>query len=127
MYLGLLEVDHEHRILRAYDWFCDMLGYTEEEIIGKNAVDLFSANRDQISLIDYHSDLRLEGRPSSYEVQLRKKSGALIWVIISGAPLFDEQGKMVGSLGIHFDITDRKNLESEIKKQSFPVRQKKLF
>jgi signal transduction histidine kinase len=47
---------------------------------------------------------------------LRKKSGALIWVIISGAPLFDEQGKMVGSLGIHFDITDRKNLESEIKK-----------
>jgi PAS domain S-box-containing protein len=116
MHLGLLEVDHEHRILRAYDWFCDMLGYTEEEIIGKNAVDLFSANRDQINLIDYHSDLRLEGRPSSYEVQLRKKSGALIWVIISGAPLFDEQGKMVGSLGIHFDITDRKNLESEIKK-----------
>lgn len=127
MHLGLLEVDHEHRILRAYDWFCDMLGYTEEGIIGKNAVDLFSANRDQINLIDYHSDLRLEGRPSSYEVQLRKKSGALIWVIISGAPLFDEQGKMVGSLGIHFDITDRKNLESEIKKQSFPVRQKKLF
>jgi len=116
MHLGLLEVDHEHRILRAYDWFCDMLGYTEEEIIGKNAVDLFSANRDQIYLIDYHSDLRLEGRPSSYEVQLRKKSGALIWVIISGAPLFDEQGQMVGSLGIHFDITDRKNLESEIKK-----------
>ena len=116
MHLGLLEVDHEHRILRAYDWFCDMLGYTEEEIIGKNAVDLFSANRDQINLIDYHSDLRLEGRPSSYEVQLRKKSGALIWVIISGAPLFDEQGQMVGSLGIHFDITDRKNLESEIKK-----------
>ena len=47
---------------------------------------------------------------------MRKKSGALIWVIISGVPLFDEQGKMVGSLGIHFDITDRKNLESEIKK-----------
>ena len=39
-----------------------------------------------------------------------------MWVIISGAPLFDEQGKMVGSLGIHFDITDRKNLESQIKK-----------
>jgi PAS domain S-box-containing protein len=116
MHLGLLEVDHEHKILRAYDWFCDMFGYTEQEIIGKNAIDLFSADRDQIKLINYHSDLRLEGRPSSYEVQLRKKSGVLIWVIISGAPLFDEQGKMVGSLGIHFDITDRKNLESEIKK-----------
>ena len=58
----------------------------------------------------------MEGRPSSYEVQLRKKTGALIWVIISGVPLFDKQGKMVGSLGIHFDITDSKNLESEIKK-----------
>jgi len=116
MHLGLLEVDLEHRILRAYDWFCNMLGYSEEKIIGKNAVELFSANRDQLNLIDYHSDLRLEERPSSYEVQLRKKSGALMWVIISGSPLFDEQGKMVGSLGIHFDITDRKNLESEIKK-----------
>jgi len=70
-----------------------MLGYSEEKIIGKNVVELFSANRDQLNLIDYHSDLRLEERPSSYEVQLRKKSGALMWVIISGSPLFDEQGK----------------------------------
>ena len=77
MHLGLLEVALEHRILRAYDWFCDMLGYTEEEIIGKNAIDLFSADRDQLNLIDYHSDLRLEGRPSSYEVQLRKKIGSI--------------------------------------------------
>ena len=116
MDLGLLEVDQDHRILRAYDGFCQMLGYTEQEIKGKNALQLFVHDKEQINIITHNTKLRSQGESSSYEIQMKKKSGSLIWVIISGAPLLDEQGKTIGSLGIHFDITDRKNLESEIKK-----------
>ena len=35
MELGLLEMDTEGRITRAYKWFCDMTGYEEEDLIGK--------------------------------------------------------------------------------------------
>jgi len=38
----------------------------------------------------------------------------LIWVLISGAPILNEDGVIVGSLGIHYDITARKVLEQEL-------------
>jgi signal transduction histidine kinase/CheY-like chemotaxis protein len=47
-------------------------------------------------------------------VKLRRKDGEEIWVLISGAPFYDELGNVIGSLGIHYEITDRKNLEANL-------------
>jgi PAS domain-containing protein len=41
MDLGILEVDNEELILKAYPKFCQMVGYTEQELIGKKATDIF--------------------------------------------------------------------------------------
>nr|MBP6812689.1 response regulator [Saprospiraceae bacterium] len=49
-----------------------------------------------------------------YEIQLKRKNGALIWGVISGAPLKNAQGKIVGSIGIQFDLTERKKLETDL-------------
>jgi signal transduction histidine kinase/DNA-binding response OmpR family regulator len=49
-----------------------------------------------------------------YEIQLRRKNGDLIWGLISGAPVRNAQGKVVGSIGIQFDLTERKKLETEL-------------
>jgi hypothetical protein len=38
---------------------------------------------------------RQRGVSDQYEVQLRKKSGELIWVNISGAPVRDTNGKVI--------------------------------
>ena len=114
MELGLLEVDLNHNIVRAYDWFCDMLGYTEDELVGRNAIELLLPNEYQ-TLMKQQDDIRIEGKQSVYEVQLRKKDGSLIWALISGAPIYDAQGNISGSVGIHYDITGRKLLEQELR------------
>ncbi|CAH0995973.1 Sensor histidine kinase RcsC [Emticicia aquatica] len=113
MELGLLEVDNNQVIIRAYDRFCKMIGYTEEELVGKVAPDLFVAKEFNDTL-DSHQKQRSKGHASSYELQLVRKDGSKLWTIVSGAPIIDENGEVVGSLGIHYDITERKSLEQEL-------------
>jgi signal transduction histidine kinase/CheY-like chemotaxis protein len=49
-----------------------------------------------------------------YETKIRTKSGEAKWLIISGAPIYNDQNEVVGSLGIHVDISERKKLEQEL-------------
>ena len=113
MELGLMEVDTEGQIIKAYDWFCDMVGYTPEELKGKNAQAIFLPKAYK-PILDEQEKNRLRGQSGIYEIQMKKKNGDLIWVLISGAPIFDKHGKVVGSMGIHYDITKQKNLQIEL-------------
>ncbi|MEA5460781.1 PAS domain S-box protein [Arcicella sp. LKC2W] len=113
MELGLLEVDNDQIIIRAYDSFCQMIGYTQEELVGKSAQKLFLPHEFE-QVLSQNQDERKKGSASSYELQLKKKDGSRLWVIISGAPIFGEDGEVVGSMGIHYDITERKLLEQEL-------------
>ncbi|GAB4042667.1 PAS domain-containing hybrid sensor histidine kinase/response regulator [Spirosoma litoris] len=113
MELGLLEVDNDQTILRAYDRFCQMLGYSQDELVGKNAADLLvhpefkeELSRQQVQ--------RGQGQTGSYEMALMRKDGSRIWVLVSGVPIVDETGTLVGSMGIHFDLSERKRLEEEL-------------
>lgn len=115
MELGLLEVDTNHSIVRPYRHFCEMLGYTEEELIGKNALELFVEDDYQEKMKE-QDRLREEGKQSVYEVQLRRKDGTKMWALISGAPISDSDGNIVGSIGVHYDLTARKNLETDLAK-----------
>lgn len=113
MELGLMEVDNNDVIVKAYNWFCDMTGYKEEEIVGKVARDVFIKDEFKGELIRQNKN-REKGETGVYETQIKKKDGSLIWVLISGAPIIDDQGKVIGSIGIHYDITNRKNMEDDL-------------
>ena len=112
MELGLLEVDDKGVILKPYEWFCKMTGYEPDELVGKKAEDLFLPPEYK-SIVDKHHDIREDEEQSVYEIEIFKKNGQRIWVIISGAPFYDLEGNKKGSIGIHFDITDQKRLQDE--------------
>ncbi|MFY0606778.1 MAG: PAS domain S-box protein [Cyclobacteriaceae bacterium] len=114
MELGLLEVDTNHIILKAYDRFCQMTGYTQEELIGQNAREIFLPENHS-EIMDEQDDMRSQGEQSIYEVQLRRKNGELIWVLISGAPFYNMDGEIGGTIGIHYNITERKKLEEDLR------------
>ena len=114
MELGLLEVDRDGKVVRAFDRFSLMTGYSNEELVGRQAEEVLLPKEYQTVLQEQNED-RKRGEANIYEVQLRRKDGELIWVLISGAPIYDSDGNMVGSLGIHYDITERKQLEHDLK------------
>jgi len=115
MELGLLEVDLNHNIVRAYDWFCDMTGFTPEELEGQSAAKMLTKG-ELPNEIKNEDKKRERGQAGVYETMIYKKDGTPIWVLISGAPLYNLEGDVIGSVGIHYDITSRKQLEEDLKK-----------
>ena len=115
MELGILEVDNNEIITKAYPKFCELVGYNENELIGKNAIEIFVPVK---KIKDFHSTTgdRKKGFSSAYEIQILHKTGEIIDVLVSGTPLFDDQGNVIGSIGIHYNISERKVTESNLKK-----------
>ncbi len=111
MNLGLVEVDDEDNILMVNQSFCDMVGCTSMELIGRNAVEMVNMVEEDREKLKIHNRKRKQGISDSYEVGVVNKKGEKRFWLISGAPKYDDFGNVIGSIGIHLDITEQKNLE----------------
>jgi PAS domain S-box-containing protein len=111
--MGILEVDNDENIIMVNDIFYKMLGYDDSlEMVGKNARSiLLPENIDKKEVFDEAVTLREKGKSNVYEALVKKKDGSLLPIIISGAPILDETGKLVGSIGLHVDISSQKETE----------------
>lgn len=114
MNLGLIEVDNEDVIQMANQSFCKMCGFDTEELIGNKASEILRVS-DKNSIQEKNKERRA-GKSDSYEVQVLNKKGEERHWLISGAPRYDNKKKMVGSIGIHLDITNQKLLEIQKEK-----------
>ena len=115
MDLGILEVDTEERITRAFPKFCAIVGYTEEELLGRKASEVFMVTSER-ERMEARTEARNKGESELYECSIRNKNGELVWLLISGVPLRNEAGQSVGSMGIHYNITERKKNEERLQK-----------
>jgi PAS domain S-box-containing protein len=113
MNLGLIEIDNDDHIIFANQSFCDMSGYSMAELINSKTTD-FILKGDNIKLVQEKIQLRREGISDAYEVAITDKANNLKWWLISGAPKYDDKGRLSGSVGIHLDITQQKKLEADL-------------
>lgn len=114
MNLGLLQVTPEENIVYANQSFCKMSGYTADELLGKNAPQLFSGagGSDGAAMA---TERRKHGESDVYELEVMNKNGEQKWWLISGAPIYDDRNEFIGSIGIHLDITSQKQLEEDLR------------
>jgi PAS domain S-box-containing protein len=112
MELGLLEVDVEGIITKAYPKFCDLTGYTAKELKGKKGD--FLLDEEGLQIMKNETKNRVTEVSNVYELQIIRKNGERVWVLISAAPFYDEYNRIQGSVGIHLDITERKELEGDL-------------
>ncbi|WP_405398381.1 PAS domain S-box protein [Maribacter sp. Asnod2-G09] len=114
MNLGLVEVDNDDVIQMVNQSFCSMCGFTKEDLIGQIASQTIKFKDG--SLIEKKNENRLGGVSESYEVEVYDKNNAIRHWLISGAPRYDDTGAVIGSIGIHLDITNQKLLELQKEK-----------
>lgn len=115
MNLGLIEVDNDEIIQYANQSFCNVSGFELDEVIGKNPNTLFLYGENNLRFLQDQIELRKKGISSVYQLPVKNKRGEIRWWAISGAPNYDDHGNLLGSIGIHLDITDQKKLEEELK------------
>lgn len=115
MNLGLLEVDINDVILYANQSFCEMSGFTLAELKGKRASELLLTKDQQQKVYDKNNE-RIKGITDSYELEVFNKNGEQHFWFVSGAPNFNDKGQLIGSIGVHLDITAQKKLEQELAK-----------
>jgi len=108
--IGLLEVDNDDQILTANKAFLKMTNYTEEDLIGKIGYEIL-VSEQEADRIKKMNAARIEGESSIYEIEYLTKDGEVRHMMVSGGPNRDIQGNVIGSIGIHLDISKLKELE----------------
>jgi PAS domain S-box-containing protein len=114
MNLGIVEVDSEENILYVNRSFERISGYDEDDLIGKNASKIFISDEESQNANQQESRNRALGKEGLYEIKVTKKDGTTAIWVISGAPTFDMKGKVRGSIGIHWDVTEIRALEKKM-------------
>ncbi|MFM2316405.1 MAG: hypothetical protein RLZZ155_737, partial [Bacteroidota bacterium] len=111
--LGLLEVAPSGIIIHANESFCEMSGFTCEELQGQDGGDLL-LDADEKERMKVRNASRIEGEEDVYELKVLNKNKETRYWLVSAAPLLDDEGCVQGSIGIHWDITQMKELELEL-------------
>lgn len=112
---GIWLIDAQARTTFVNHAAAELLGYTEDEMIGMHIFDFMSEERRPVA----QSNLikRQRGVEDREQVQLRRKDGSSVWVIGSANPVYDRHGRYAGALGLFGDLTAQKENEARLRAQ----------
>jgi PAS domain S-box-containing protein len=110
---GLVVVDGTGRISFANGRFCEMTGYSQEELLGSIPSETLVRPEDK-GFLQQQTMRRSKGEVDFYELPLIHKDGRLIWTAIQATPLYDNQGEVIGNISVHININDKKKTEAAL-------------
>ena len=115
---AVIEFDLDGNIRFANDSFLNVLGYTQDEIVGQHH-SLFIENdyKDSGEYKDFWNSLR-EGKFFRGEITRRKKDGSLIYLQATYNPILGSDGKPYRIMKIATDVTESYNQQMEIEKKN---------
>ncbi|MEY5046787.1 MAG: hypothetical protein RLZZ175_146 [Bacteroidota bacterium] len=105
--------DLKGTIIFVNQTFCNISGYSENELIGNNHNIVNSGYHDKQFFREMWATIS-HGNMWRGEVCNRTKSGLIYWVDTTIMPFLDSNGKVEKYMSIRFDITKRKLFETEI-------------
>ncbi len=110
--------------------FCELKGLSEEEIVGKNPRELalYEEQKEQSGGYhkppiqrtmagmgtEHHEWIMRHGMPIVVEESYPHENGLVDYFQVVKTPILDENGKVIGSQGMQFDITQHKRTEEAL-------------
>jgi len=111
--LGLALVERNYRFSNVNRTLCEMVGYSENELVEKSFADITHPD-------DLDTDLELArrlmaGEMPFYRLEKRyvKKNGEIIWIHLTASMLRDERGEPLHGLAMVEDVTETKHNREE--------------
>jgi|GEM_PF-1735913 len=113
--VGIDYCDQSGRFLKVNQKLCDLLGYTEAELLTMSFRDItYAADLD--ADLDYKRQL-LAGEIAAYALEKRyvRKDGSLTWVHLTVSRITDPETEAPYLVAISEDINDRKQAEAALR------------
>jgi len=108
--------DTKCRVITANKANTEYMGYSSEtEIIGKTDLDIFN---NENGIAGYEEDMNIIRNGLSVvnrEKVIIDAKGNPRWMLTTKIPIYNKQGQISGLVGLDHDITDRKQMELELK------------
>ena len=114
--------DRDCRYLAVNTAYLEILGIPEHAVLGKRPDEIWPAEIAEVYLRTDRAVLK-SGRRRRYEETRPDSSGLPRWFETIKSPIRDKAGRIIGTVGISRDISERKAAESELIKSRAQLRE----
>jgi len=112
----LCVVDEQGIVTRTNKALLDLLGYSADELTGKNVIIIFKDAKDKGYVLKKILRRALRGENiQEWETLLYSKKKEEIMVSFGAGPIKDETGMIIGAIGVARDIRERMKLKNQIR------------
>jgi len=108
---GCWLLNPEVKTIEANAALCKMLGYSQDEMLGKTPFD-FVDDKNRRVFIEQTSKIS-DTKHRSYEITLKKKNGKDLHTYFNATTIIAESGEILGSFAFITDLSDRKKIIDE--------------
>jgi len=116
--IGMAIVSLEGHWLKVNPALCQIVGYSSEELLALNFQDI--THPDDLDLDLSYVNQLLAGTISTYQMEKRyfHKQGHMVWILLDGSLVQDEQGNPLHFIAQTQEITARKEAQKTLELQS---------
>ena len=108
--MALVVSDVDNRTLYGNGHLASLTGFPLEEMMGRDLADFVATDADRATIAGRMS-ARREGKAETYDIEHRRKDGSSFTAAISASPMFDEEARVIGSVAVIEDVTERRRLQ----------------
>src|SRR5215813_2394548 len=112
--IGMAQVSSEGRYLSVNRKLCQMLGYSEQELLNLTLYDVTHPDDREVSAARLSDSFADGSEEYSIEKRFVRKDGAIIWALINWTVIRDAEGRPRRTVANIQDITDRKQIEEAL-------------
>ena len=111
---GLAHVGLDRRLLRVNPRLCEILGYAEQELVGRSLVDLSHPEDREAASAARAQVVGGELESARLEKRYLRKDGSVVWMSVVIAMERDAAGQPLYAISVLDDITERKQTEAAL-------------
>ncbi len=109
-------INEKGELISVNDFWLEKMGYNREEVIGKSASSFLAPDSQELSDRVVLKEFFEKGSISNVEYNYVTKSGKILVGLLSANAERDANGKIIRSLSVINDITEKKKLTREVEK-----------